>query len=330
MAHERLFVTKNTGLVRAALSYINRLPGLEYTDPPVLSDRAMAGTLWVASGGKGAELPLHKLLANCTAAVRPRRDVIEKVREVLRESSHEDARLFEALIEDDRCGYCLMRSTLGDSSLVTGESTPRLLREMKLAAAAEVVGEKDEQLRAEREAHTKELQELAAQREADADRAQREIRDASTRIGLAEATLKEEREQREALTRRLAASEDAQRLDQELRVRRTFQQARYVEWLAYAMVFVPIAFLLSLLSEVTGKLEGWSWLAGFGGSILLGLAQFAIFPNVLFGKFARNARLQAFRRGLERHNLGQYATTPVDWDKGELVFAGRTGNEQSA
>jgi hypothetical protein len=57
MAHERLFITKNTGLVRGAISYIHRLQGLEFTDAPILSDRAMAGTLWVATGGKGIELP---------------------------------------------------------------------------------------------------------------------------------------------------------------------------------------------------------------------------------------------------------------------------------
>lgn len=112
----------------------------------------------------------------------------------------------------------------------------------------------------------------------------------------------------------------ARRADREARVQTLFHRSRYYEWAAYAAVFVPIALVLYLLSEITGKLEGWSWLGGLGASFVLGLVQFAVFPNVLFGRFARNVRLRSFRRWLMRNNLSEYDAVKVSWDTGTVVF----------
>jgi hypothetical protein len=320
MAHERMFVTKNTGLVRAAISYIHRLAGLEVADVPILTDRSMAGTLWVASGGKGSELPLHKLLANCTAAVRPRRDVIDKVVGILRNSSPDDVKLFEAMIEDERCGYCLMQSTLGDASLVTDDTTPRLLRDMRRATAAEVIQEKDAELRSLREELEKRLEESETERQAQATTAEQKLDEATESLTRAETELRQQKALYEGLERRLADAEESQRSDRETRAQAAFHRSRFAEWIAYSAVFVPIGLVLYLLSDLSGKLEGWSWVAGLGTSLVLGLAQFAVFPNVLFGKIARNIRMKAFKRELARVGLPQYQSAQIDWEKGLVVF----------
>ena len=108
---------------------------------------------------------MHKLLANCTAAVRPRGDVINKMKDVLRESSPDDLASFEAMMVDERLGYCLMQNTLGDVALVTGDSTPRLLQQMRHALTAEVSQQKDDEIaknKAEHDRLTKELEEAHA------------------------------------------------------------------------------------------------------------------------------------------------------------------------
>ncbi len=321
MTHERLFVTKNTGLVRAAVHYIGRLEGLDVTDAPILSDRAMAGILWVASGGKGLELPLHKLLASCTAAVRPRRDVINKVREVLQEASPEDLKTFETMIEDDRCSFSLMQNSLGDVTLVTGESTPRLLGEMKRAMAAEVEQKKDEELERQRLDYEDKVQAEIALRRAEIEAAESRLSKATNDLKDALQTVSLISEQNETLAHNLAAMGSALKLEREGRVNAAFHRSRYAEWFTYAVVFLPIAVVLYFVADLSGSLSSpWNGIAGLSISFALGLIQFAKFPNILFGSVARRVRLKSFHRQLEKLNLTQYKDAPIDWVNGVLNF----------
>jgi hypothetical protein len=327
MALEKLFVTKNTPLVRAANNYMRRLNGLEFRDSPILSDRAMAGTLWVATGGQGNELPLHKLLANCTAAVRPRGDVISKVRDVLRETSPEEAATFEAMIEDERCGYCLMQSTLGDANLVTGESTPRVLREMKRAMAVEITQQKDEEIARQREEHLKLVAELedahkVAMGEASAEAAAAAERVAQTaaELALAAKAADDARRRADDLETRLKALESRQEEAKRSVVSDAFERSRRTELFVYAAIIVPIAIILFWLGNVAGTVGTGQLIIAYAVFAALSLVQFAMFPDVLFGRLARYTRERAFRNRLRRIGLAEYENVLIDWKNKSVIF----------
>lgn len=79
-----IFVTRNPGLVKAAqryLTYARMLP--EYTPPPCVSDRQLAGVLWFCTGGGGESLTHAKLAANCSIAVTPRTDLVTSMAQLL-------------------------------------------------------------------------------------------------------------------------------------------------------------------------------------------------------------------------------------------------------
>jgi hypothetical protein len=320
MAHEKLFVTKNTGLVRAANEYMRQLNGVELRDGPIISDRSMAGTLWVATGGKGTDLPLHKLLASCTAAVRPRRDVIDKVRDVLRTVSPEEARAFEAMITDERCTFSLMRSTLGDAALISGATTERVLREMKSAMSAEVTKLKDEELRRQKHFFEERINTEIRAREADRDQAAASAQEITAEL---ERVTKEaqaaQRQQLELLDK--VSKLEAQKVEEERTiVTAAFERSRYAEWFVYAAFFIPITLAAYILSDYSGKLDNWTWFLGYLGFFLLGLVQFALFPNILFGRWARRLRERFFHRALRRRGLAIYANCPIDWTSYSIRF----------
>jgi peptidoglycan hydrolase CwlO-like protein len=139
--------------------------------------------------------------------------VINKVREVLQESSPEDQKAFEAMIEDDRCGFCLMQNTLGDVSLVTGESTPRVLREMKQAMAAEVTQQKDQEIERQRQSYEQRLQAEAESRRDQVAEVSKQVEEVTGRLERATEEVEAERARGHELARRLAAIEAQQRSD---------------------------------------------------------------------------------------------------------------------
>jgi hypothetical protein len=75
LASSAVFVTTNVDLVERGIKYFREAQSLhEQQAPPFLTDRQLAGLLWLAVGGAGNEVPRRKLLAACTAAMTPQRD----------------------------------------------------------------------------------------------------------------------------------------------------------------------------------------------------------------------------------------------------------------
>ena len=74
-----VFVTRNGRLARFSRDFLLRA-GLMSPDyfPPCITDRYLAGLLWITQGGGGSHLSRERLISNCTAAITPRRDVVTK------------------------------------------------------------------------------------------------------------------------------------------------------------------------------------------------------------------------------------------------------------
>ena len=106
--------------------------------PLAITDKQLAGLLWITQGGQVGSLGRTHLIANCAAAITTRKDVIARVYNTLVETSEQSAKVFAALINDQRAERALMDSTFGDPDVITDESVLPLLEKIRLSTAHEV------------------------------------------------------------------------------------------------------------------------------------------------------------------------------------------------
>ena len=139
-----LLLTRNTALVGIAneswrmwLKGVSPHPAakIERWTPVAVSDKQFAGYLWLRRGGGDGSISRARLLAHCSAAVRPRPDIKARAYNLMLELSGKDAADdIAALLEDREGASALMRATLGDPEDVTKDRWPFLLERVKLAA----------------------------------------------------------------------------------------------------------------------------------------------------------------------------------------------------
>ncbi|MCA8051102.1 V-type ATP synthase subunit E family protein [Burkholderia arboris] len=174
-----LLLSRNTALVSIANDAWDRwLKGttkhssihIDKWAPVAMSDKQFAGYVWARGGGANASMPRTRLLAHCSAAVRPRADVKARAYNlVLDLTGKDEADDLAALLEDREGARALMRVTRGDPEDVTPERLPFIIEKVKLAAgefAAARVREESEQrtkeLNAAHEAENQRIRDEAA------------------------------------------------------------------------------------------------------------------------------------------------------------------------
>ena len=175
-----LFLARNTALVKIANNaWTAWLKGstkhssthIEKWAPVAMSDKQFAGYLWMRSGGSDASIPRARLIAHCSAAVRPRADVKARAYNLVLELSGKDeADDVAAILEDREGGRALMRATRGDPEDVTKERLPFIMEQVKLAAgefaAARVREEAGRQLELVHLGHNAKVKQLSADKTA--------------------------------------------------------------------------------------------------------------------------------------------------------------------
>ncbi len=153
----RLLVTRNAALVRisndawktwlAGSTKLSRIQ-IDRWPPIAMSDKQFAGYLWARNGNNNSSISRTRLLAHCSAAVRPRADVKARaINLVLELSGRQEADDIAALFEDREAARALMVATRGDPEDVTKDRLPFILERVKVAAgefAAERVREEAE------------------------------------------------------------------------------------------------------------------------------------------------------------------------------------------
>jgi hypothetical protein len=155
-----IFVTENSRVVRVAKNFMEERKILEVDNfPPAVTCRYISGLLWIFFGGKGQELPKQLLLANCSKALSPKNDIVQRMHKFLEELSPNQADLFDAIMSEERAGQYLMQNSLGDASLLTQENSLEILEKLKSS-----LNEKHEaeiaKLKTELETEKKEKQDL--------------------------------------------------------------------------------------------------------------------------------------------------------------------------
>ena len=153
-----ILLTRNTPLVhiandawRAWIKGVSKQtePDIARAAPVAMSDKQFAGYLWARTGGGStANISSARLLAHCSAAVRPRADLKSKAYNLVLDLHGTDkAADFAALLEQREGANALMKASHGDPEDITRERLPfimdRVIREAGEYAAAREREESD-------------------------------------------------------------------------------------------------------------------------------------------------------------------------------------------
>lgn len=338
-----VFVTQNPRLADcSARMVIARKLALPNEVPPAVTDRFLAGLIWVLYGGKAADLTRSRLISSCTAALEIRNDVMTKMQSFLSQVDETKAIQFRAMMTSERAGQHLMQLTLGDSALVNSttdaervyaELESKMEAKHKAAAdeaiseirksAEEVVrqidAEREKQAQAARDAEINELvakQELEAERRrAEEDRLEREaaIQRNAELIEMQSTALKEKHaEERE---RWIAGRKPALERCVRLSLGRMRQQTHLL-----ALAIGLLAFLAAYLgTEFAASIDRRLAIAGAFIAGVIAVVAFWENPRRFFQRRIVDARDRRFNALVDeyqlRESLSEYS---IDWDSGAV------------
>ncbi|HGK7302639.1 TPA: hypothetical protein ACJ509_000469 [Stenotrophomonas maltophilia] len=134
-----IFVTRNSVLAKRVNRHLSK--GRSSPSPTfvIATDGQIAGMLWFIRGMKGVELSRRRLIANCSAAILPKRELVSRISSILEGVQPELRQEFEVLMSDSRASLCVMRFTAGDVESVNGESSLELIEHMRAEISAPAV-----------------------------------------------------------------------------------------------------------------------------------------------------------------------------------------------
>ena len=131
-----IFVTRNSVLCKRVLRTLAR----GYSDPmprfTIATDGQLAGVLWFVSGIEGLDLSRKRLIANCSAAILPGKEVVARIAAFLEGVRPELKADFEALMADSRASLCTMRLTGGDPDQIDEAKALEIVEAMRKELAA--------------------------------------------------------------------------------------------------------------------------------------------------------------------------------------------------
>lgn len=286
-----LLLARNTALVNIAnAAWLTWLKGtsrhshshIEKWAPIAMSDKQFAGYLWLRGGGADGSISRSRLLAHCSAAVRPRADIKARAYNlVLDLNGRQEADDVAALLEDREGARALMRATRGDPEDVTKERLPYILEQVKLAAGEYAAGvvraESEKALEAARTAHTEELKAVLRKAKALEDAKSEEAQATRQILLQAEQDHQTLAAQNAALQRTIAAAVQSEKTRQEGILQAAFAAgaARYsaLRW------FLAIGF--GALSGLAAWLSSDLPAISIGVSVILGASGFWFVPEFL-------------------------------------------------
>ena len=163
-----VFITRNLRLVRLTRRFLNdrSMVSSDYF-PPCISDRYLAGLLWITCGGGGDSLPRLRLIANCSAAVVPRRQLVARMHTFFKDLNPSMIERFEALMTNERAEHFLMDRTLSDATIITAENYEEIYQEIAEAAAERVLTRKNKEIASLRRSYEAAEGRVAASKDAE-------------------------------------------------------------------------------------------------------------------------------------------------------------------
>jgi hypothetical protein len=337
VAARAAFVSSNIGLVIAGLKYFNGFNHLsDGQAPPFLSDEQLAGLVWVAMGGAADVIPKERVIAACMAAIAPRRDVITKMVRLLRNLDKEAADEYEVLVTEERCLHYLMDQSLGSPVLITADNALETLSRIRQGVAADVAEakerEKGEALETQKSRMMEEFQGEKNQLEEALGDAHRTLKTLTDEVYDMRDRLEEPNRNRDILDRHLESAQQGTRTATALLISANcLASARRtgVMWTVAIYISIALVGVISLNAlepfqgtEIYGiAVNPWiSSIMWFLVTLHVGLLQFHLIPDYLFGGLKKKKKIKAFNRKAKELGIEKEAqSVHVDWDKCTIV-----------
>lgn len=328
-----IFLSRNTALVRIAnVAWKKWLKGttrhssthLDKWAPIAMSDKQFAGYVWARTGGQRNSVPVARLLASCSAAVRPRADVKTRAYNLILElEGKEQADDLVALLEDREGAKALMRAVSGDPEDVTKARIPFILEQVKLAAGEFAAA------RAREEGEIV-LQERSLAYQAEIDRVSQELSEVEEKraddlriANAVKAQLHEERELLEAQNRALREEANAKAILENERRFVILEKGFAVGVRTYARVKWLIAILFTVLTGFVSFLSTDLPFVSLAISLTLTLLGFWFVPDLLNKPLNKLAHSEMKKYVLNRDaSIAVPVTHTPDFRNNEWVILG--------
>lgn len=308
-----LFVTENTWVVLRAEKFLKRHDLFRDGEvPPAVSERYLAGLLWVLYGGKGKELTKHLLLANCAAALEPRSDVISQMHRFLSQVDDKQAEFFHTLMTEERAGQYVMQFTLGDSAFLDQNNAPVVLEQIKKSLIEKHEAEKKLEIESIREKHQKEIEQQ--------ERLNEQLRE---KLLEAEATSMQTRNEVNEINKMVeqlkssVLSESKARLEEKKRyIERSLRAAIRYEKRAYIIAGVLFSTVVNFIAWLVYQNAENQLLYNTSIAIVwfLMVISFWKMPDIIFSDWVHQLRQGKFNKYLEQAGItiveGEFS---IDW-----------------
>ena len=318
-----VFVTRNGRLVRRSRRYLadHSLIAQNYF-PPCISDRHLAGLLWISIGGGGDTLPRLRLVANCSAAVMPRRDLVSRMHRFFEDLNPAMEKRFQALMTNERAEHFLMDRTLSDVAVIQQDNYEEIYRDIEEVTAERVSKRKDSEIASLKSAHMQEIETYIAQVDS-LDQAARAAKQDANELAHNMQDLAEENQQ-------LAVDKSglSERLDRSERQWATacLKRGRRIVLAINATLTVSSAFIAafaSLMADASLGLQLTAFGLTFVGTLCLATLGNRVWQDNPLDRWIarkRDAAISRFARqsGVE-HVLSRYE---LDWEAGTVKSRG--------
>jgi hypothetical protein len=322
-----LFVTSNPWVADRSRRVLGKTRVYDESDvPPALTDRYLAGLLWVLYGGKAGELPGQVLLANCAAAIEPKADLIKRMHKFLVGVDGKQAEYFQALMTEERAAQYLSQLSLGESSYISQDNAELVLETMKLALLEKHEREREE----ERKNYERNAEKQAEEHEKERKAIEEERRQAETEV------LQARDEMRAALSI-VRVLEEEKRLDRARRndderkalewcVERVQSRLRAVHWLA--AVSIGVLGVVAALSASQAENDYLRWFGLFSGGVVIMLSFWKV-PDLMLSRWIDSVRDSELDRALANRGISAECFTrwSIDWQTGEVIRLTISDNE---
>lgn len=305
-----VFLTSNPWVADRSRAVLKSKNIYEEGDVPVtLTDRYIAGLLWVVYGGQSSNLPSQVLLANCATAVEPKADLIGRMHSFLSAVDEKQAAYFKVLMTEERAAQYLAQSTLGDSKYINQENAPQILEYIK----SSLIEQHEIKIKKERESwnQEKEIQ-------------QKEYSNAQQNLQLkfldAQAQLRSEKENTSLVQKQITNLEkllEQQKKETDERINNQINQAKIfackrkkiAHWLIVLLIFISgISFTYVSNSNATAH---YKWI-GIACGTILAILSFWKIPDLIFGKMIDFIKNKSFQMDLNRRGVQDYQIDDLD------------------
>ncbi|WP_175694360.1 hypothetical protein [Burkholderia ambifaria] len=309
---QSIFVARNTLLVRIAnnawRTWLSE--GAQHSHntaerwaPIAMSDKQLAGYLWLRNSGAGnGTMSRARLLAHCSAAIRPRADVKKRAYNLVLELEGKEAADTVAALMEDRDGErALIRATRADPEDVTPERLPFIVEQIKLGAgefAAERARKESriqtEAMQAEHEAEVARVRQAASEEKQKADAQSEQLAQS-----LADETLQRLRTEEllQAERRERAEEKREKRLVDEAKFSQAFDiSAKLFRRLRVEITVLYAAALFVILGWNPNNVQ-------ISCVVALTVLGFWFIPNLVLDKLVYSHVMSCFRRELTRREV---------------------------